>query len=451
MELLQSLYGQLQSIQEWMRRLILHPASTIKSSRMWMTLRDNSPFYLHDDEDDWMTATLGMEHEDNDDRQDMGRFYNKNNQKDSFLFGSSSSSSSILGGGDPLPRLELVVSNQESTLVSETIVTEAALNDDDESDASSLPPAFLSDEEYPTGWLVYHSILGVVTKAEADQYDQEQIEQQHQPVPDEVNDNTNEQEQDPQNEEKEKALHDQRQQEHTQSQPLNEPSTFPHKETDSTNTTETLPCAVQPSGPVETIREKLEKENKEYQKSSPVDDTAAGPTSAPMTLEEGIGRSAIERDANGPREGNSDVIATKVQDQLKESSQGAISDESLSNQNPVDSSFVNNAVESAAGPCHSVSPIKKLEDVTTCPPESAPTSNTVDDLTSRSAARSHNSCNTCVEPPHETPPLPSSSSSTLSQTPSSPSSTTSSPSSSPKNTNSLTLTVALPSIAAAHG
>lgn len=34
----------------------------------------------------------------------------------------------------------------------------------------NIEPAFLKDEDYPPGWLVYHPVLGVVPKTEADQY-----------------------------------------------------------------------------------------------------------------------------------------------------------------------------------------------------------------------------------------------------------------------------------------
>eukprot|EP00521_Asterionellopsis_glacialis_P019140 CAMPEP_0195314834 /NCGR_PEP_ID=MMETSP0708-20121125/2639_1 /TAXON_ID=33640 /ORGANISM="Asterionellopsis glacialis, Strain CCMP134" /LENGTH=175 /DNA_ID=CAMNT_0040379919 /DNA_START=21 /DNA_END=548 /DNA_ORIENTATION=- len=33
-----------------------------------------------------------------------------------------------------------------------------------------IEPAFLKEEDYPPGWLVYHPVLGVVPKAEADRY-----------------------------------------------------------------------------------------------------------------------------------------------------------------------------------------------------------------------------------------------------------------------------------------
>lgn len=39
---------------------------------------------------------------------------------------------------------------------------------------SEIEPAFLKESDYPTGWVVYHTILGVVPKTEADQYDREQ-------------------------------------------------------------------------------------------------------------------------------------------------------------------------------------------------------------------------------------------------------------------------------------
>ena len=46
-----------------------------------------------------------------------------------------------------------------------------ALNQDD------IEPAFLNDQDYPPGWLVYHPLLGVVSKEDADKYDKDQ--QQH--------------------------------------------------------------------------------------------------------------------------------------------------------------------------------------------------------------------------------------------------------------------------------
>lgn len=37
-----------------------------------------------------------------------------------------------------------------------------------------LEPAFLKESDYPSGWMVYHPVLGVVVKTEADKYDREQ-------------------------------------------------------------------------------------------------------------------------------------------------------------------------------------------------------------------------------------------------------------------------------------
>jgi hypothetical protein len=37
-----------------------------------------------------------------------------------------------------------------------------------------IEPAFLNEQDYPPGWLIYHPVLGVVAKEEADQYDREQ-------------------------------------------------------------------------------------------------------------------------------------------------------------------------------------------------------------------------------------------------------------------------------------
>jgi hypothetical protein len=33
-----------------------------------------------------------------------------------------------------------------------------------------LEPAFLKESDYPPGWMVYHPVLGVVSKEEADKY-----------------------------------------------------------------------------------------------------------------------------------------------------------------------------------------------------------------------------------------------------------------------------------------
>jgi hypothetical protein len=37
--------------------------------------------------------------------------------------------------------------------------------------ANDIEPAFLNDRDYPPGWIVYHRVLGVVPKTEADRYD----------------------------------------------------------------------------------------------------------------------------------------------------------------------------------------------------------------------------------------------------------------------------------------
>jgi hypothetical protein len=46
--------------------------------------------------------------------------------------------------------------------------------------STELEPAFLNESDYPAGWLVYHPILRVVTKGEAEEYDQVQAEKQQQ-------------------------------------------------------------------------------------------------------------------------------------------------------------------------------------------------------------------------------------------------------------------------------
>jgi hypothetical protein len=42
----------------------------------------------------------------------------------------------------------------------------------------AIEPAFLNERDYPKGWLVYHPMLGVVSKEEADEYDEHQQLQQ---------------------------------------------------------------------------------------------------------------------------------------------------------------------------------------------------------------------------------------------------------------------------------
>jgi hypothetical protein len=39
--------------------------------------------------------------------------------------------------------------------------------------ANDIEPAFLNDRDYPPGWMVYHRVLGVVPKTEADRYDRD--------------------------------------------------------------------------------------------------------------------------------------------------------------------------------------------------------------------------------------------------------------------------------------
>jgi hypothetical protein len=39
--------------------------------------------------------------------------------------------------------------------------------------SNDIEPAFLNDRDYPPGWMVYHRVLGVVPKTEADLYDLE--------------------------------------------------------------------------------------------------------------------------------------------------------------------------------------------------------------------------------------------------------------------------------------
>lgn len=47
-----------------------------------------------------------------------------------------------------------------------------------------LAPAFLSEKDYPPGWMVYHPILGVESKTVADQHDRQQLRLRTQRIPD---------------------------------------------------------------------------------------------------------------------------------------------------------------------------------------------------------------------------------------------------------------------------
>lgn len=58
--------------------------------------------------------------------------------------------------------------------------------------STELEPAFLNDEDYPPGWLLYHPILGVVSKEVADAYDRQQKGQQKS-GPQQQGDSSNEQ------------------------------------------------------------------------------------------------------------------------------------------------------------------------------------------------------------------------------------------------------------------
>jgi hypothetical protein len=56
---------------------------------------------------------------------------------------------------------ELVVEEDEKK---ESKTTSLTIHDDE------LPPAFRNKKDYPKGWMVYHRVLGVVTKDEADKF-----------------------------------------------------------------------------------------------------------------------------------------------------------------------------------------------------------------------------------------------------------------------------------------
>jgi hypothetical protein len=58
----------------------------------------------------------------------------------------------------------LARSPSPSTSSSSSLVPQAPLVQEE------IEPAFLNEKDYPPGWLVYHPVLGVVAKEEADQY-----------------------------------------------------------------------------------------------------------------------------------------------------------------------------------------------------------------------------------------------------------------------------------------
>lgn len=58
-----------------------------------------------------------------------------------------------------------------------------------------LEPAFLRESDYPPGWLVYHRVLGVVTKSEADDYNEKMgFPEDHDGEEDEVEDDLDDEE-----------------------------------------------------------------------------------------------------------------------------------------------------------------------------------------------------------------------------------------------------------------
>jgi hypothetical protein len=74
----------------------------------------------------------------------------------------SSSSSSILPELDP-SAAPLLQKKKNGVVCQQTRHYEPPQDD--------IEPAFLNEQDYPPGWLVYHPVLGVVPKEQADQYD----------------------------------------------------------------------------------------------------------------------------------------------------------------------------------------------------------------------------------------------------------------------------------------
>jgi len=83
-------------------------------------------------------------------------------------------------GADDLPEMELV------PVVDHSIIMAPDLEPKGSADrlrarmnTTELEPTFLRESDYPPGWAVYHRILGVVRKTEADEYDERIIYQEN--------------------------------------------------------------------------------------------------------------------------------------------------------------------------------------------------------------------------------------------------------------------------------
>lgn len=83
-----------------------------------------------------------------------------------------------------MPELEIVETTVDDRKHSNVSKGRARKRNRDE-----LEPAFLYEDDYPPGWLVYHPVLGVVEKTEADRYDEEK---EREPTPDGEDENREE-------------------------------------------------------------------------------------------------------------------------------------------------------------------------------------------------------------------------------------------------------------------
>ena len=60
-----------------------------------------------------------------------------------------------------------------------TVETAGSIPSNIENEMAPLEPAFLNKEDYPTGWLVYHPVLGLTSVKEADQHNDQQSLERH--------------------------------------------------------------------------------------------------------------------------------------------------------------------------------------------------------------------------------------------------------------------------------
>jgi len=101
---------------------------------------------------------------------------------DSITTVESSSDGNSMDSHDPPPTIPLPIPPTITTTTTTSSSNSSSSNRKRNSTQSARPrnreplePAFLNDQDYPPGWMVYHGELGVVSKPQADQWEQEQL------------------------------------------------------------------------------------------------------------------------------------------------------------------------------------------------------------------------------------------------------------------------------------